>query len=178
MTELEIINERLALYYGSELDGRPRYRVSWTSSQIERRFGEFNEFYGHIFLRRTVGIQDVPKYPYDPERWVIERLFYVPNKEIISEKAGSYEPVYILKDSEGRFLPLNWKAVSLVVDFADAKPMGIKLTDADWKAEDEKIKATEVAYFEDVLADQGRSPLFASENSAFIDSTKRFANAR
>ena len=44
----------------------------------------------------------------------------------------------------------------MAVDFAEAKPLGIKLTDADWKDADDKLKAEEVSYFEDVLADQGR----------------------
>lgn len=172
-SELDEINERLLLYYGKEIDGRQRYRVSWSSDQFEKRVGTFNEFYGSIFLREFVGIKECPKYPYDPDRWVVEKLFYVKNDEIIAEKPGSYEPFYILKGPTGQFLPLNWKVVDLVVNFADSKPVGIKLTDADWETQEQKEIKAEAAYFEDVINDEGRSELFAFENSVFMDSTKR-----
>lgn len=173
MTDAELINDKLELYYGRELDGRPRYRVVWSTTQIERRCGEFNEFYGEIFLRKTIGIKDVPKYPYDPDRWVVEKLFYINNPEIISEKAGSYEPVYILKGPVGEFLPLSWKAIDLVVSYAEGKPTGITLTDKDWTEQEQAEIAQETEYFEDLLAEQGRSNLFAFENSVFVDSTRR-----
>ena len=173
MTEKDEINDRLELYYGTEIDGRARYRVSWTTLMTEMRRGEFNEFYGSIYLRTTIGTQIVLKYPYDQDRWVIEKLFYIPNKEIVSEKPGSYEPLLILKDKNGEYLPLNWKVVERVVELAEGKPR-VQLTDKDWKAEDDELRKQEIAYFEGELEDRGRSSLFASENSAFIDSTKRF----
>jgi len=64
--------------------------------------------------------------------------------------------------------------IQIIVDFAEEKPYGIKLTDKDWKAEDQQLQDNEVAHFEDVLADRGRSNLFAFENSVFHDSTKVF----
>jgi hypothetical protein len=167
------INEMLFLYYGRELDGRQRYRVVWSTLQFEKRVGEFNEFYGSIYLRSFIGMKEVPKYPYDPDRWVIEKLFYIKNLEIIAEKPGSYEPIYVLKGPTGEFLPLNWRVVDMVVKFADQKPAGIKLTDADWKTGEQKEIDADTAYFQDVLDDEGRSKLFAFENSAFIDSTRR-----
>lgn len=169
MDSLEVVNERLALYYGTELDGRARYRVSWTTTEIERRGGEFNEFYGEIFLRKCVGIQDVKKYPFDPDRWVIEKLFYIRNPEIITEKPGCYEPLYIFKDKFGGYLPLNWKAVDLAVKFAEDKPTGIKLTDKDWDAQEQKEIEEESDYFMNTLDNEGRSPLFALENTNFTN---------
>lgn len=167
------INDRLLLYYGKEIDGRQRYRVVWSTDQFERRVGEFNEFYGKIFLRRFVGMKDCAKYPYDPDRWVVEKLFYIKNNEIIAEKPGSYEPFYILKGPVGEFLPLDAKVVDMVVNFAETKPVGVHLTDKDWTNDEEAEIRAEQAYFEDRLQDDGRSELFAHENSAFIDSTRR-----
>jgi len=172
-SELDEINERLLLYYGRELDGRQRYRVSWSTGEFEKRFGTFNEFYGAIFLREFIGIKECPKYPYDSDRWVIEKLFYVKNDEIIAEKPGSYEPFYILKGPKSEFLPLNWKVVDMIVNFAETKPVGIKLTDKDWENQEQVEMKAEAAYFEDELDDRGRSPLFAFENSVFMDSTRR-----
>lgn len=172
MTEKDVINERLEAYYGTEIDGRARYRVEWTTFMTEMRKGEFNEFYGSIYLRTTIGTQLVLKYPYDQDRWVIEKLFYVPNKEIVSEKPGSYEPLLILKDKNGQYLPLNWKVVQKVVDHIEGPK--VMLTDKDWKSEEDEERKREIAYFEDELADRGRSSLFASENSAFVSATKRF----
>jgi hypothetical protein len=172
--ELETINERLELYYGHEIDGRPRYRVVWSTGQLEKRAGTFNEFYGQIFLREFIGIKEVPKYPYDPDRWIIEKLFYLPNTEIIAEKPGSYEPIYVLKAGDGSYLPLNWKVIDMVVNFAEKKPVGLKLTDSDWDDQEQAQIEAETSYFEDKLEDEGRSNLFAFENSAFVDSTKVF----
>jgi hypothetical protein len=174
MAEQVIINDRLRLYYGTELDGRERYRVIWSTGKTEKRVGEFNEFYGNIFLRTVTGIKECLRYPYDQDRWIIEKLLYVPNPELISEKPGSYEPVHILKDAQGNYLPLNWKVVQTIVDFAEDRPTGIRLTDKDWKAQDQALMEQEAAYFEDVIADQGRSPLFAFENSVFVNSQKVF----
>jgi hypothetical protein len=171
--DAESINEKLLLYYGKELDGRQRYRVVWTSHQFEKRAGEFNEFCGQIFLRTVIGIKEVPKYPWDPDKWAIEKLFYLKNDEILSEKPGSYEPLYILKDKEGNFLPLNWRVVDMVVKFADNRPTGIKLTDADWSQMEQQEIDADTGYFEDELEDKGRSNLFAFENSVFLDSTRR-----
>lgn len=171
--DAESINDRLELYYGRELDGRPRYRVVWSTTQLEKRVGEFNEFYGSIYLRTFTGMKEVPKYPFDKDRWVVEKLFYIKNPEIIAEKPGSYEPFYVMKDALGNFLPLNWKAVDLAVSFAEARPVGITLTDKDWNAQEQEEIDTDTRYFEDVLNDQGRSPLFAFENSVFVDSTRR-----
>lgn len=172
--DVESINEKLLLYYGREIDGRQRYRVVWSTTQLETRVGEFNEFYGSIFLRTFTGIKEVPKYPYDKDRWIVERLFYVKNHEIIAEKPGSYEPIYVLKGPSGEFLPLNWKVVDLVVSYADKKPVGIKLTESDFIAMEEEERNSDTRYFEEVLEDQGRSSLFAFENSVFVDSTRRF----
>jgi len=172
--DVESINEKLLLYYGREIDGRARYRVTWSSTQFETRIGDFNEFYGSIFLRSFRGVKQVPKYPYDKDRWIIEKLFYIKNPEILAEKPGSYEPVYVLKGPQGEYLPLNWKVVDVVVNFAEKKPVGIHLTDSDFSDMNDKEMAEETSYFEDILADQGRSELFAFENSAFIDSTKKF----
>ena len=174
MAEQAVINDRLRLYYGCELDGRERYRVIWTTNKTEKRIGEFNEFYGQIFLRTVVGIKECLRYPYDQDRWVIEKLFYINNPEILSDKPGSYEPVHILKDRNGEYLPLNWKVVQTIVDFAESRPLGIKLTDKDWSSQNDAELVKEAAYFEDVLADQGRSPLFAAENSVFVNSQKVF----
>lgn len=172
--DLQTINDKLELYYGREIDGRPRYRTVWSTGITERRYGEFNEFYGSIFLRTTVGLKDVLKYPYDQDRWIVEKLFYIPNKEIVAEKPGSYEPFYMLKGSVGQYLPLSWKAIDLAVNFAEGRPVGIHLTDKDWNAQEQKEIDVETAYFEDRLADEGRSNLFAFENSVFVDSTRRF----
>lgn len=174
MQDVDVINDKLELYYGREIDGRPRYRVVWSTTQIEKRIGEFNEFYGNIFLRTFKGIKDVPKYPYDQDRWVIEKLFYVKNDEIISEKPGSYEPFYIFKGPQGEFLPLNWKVVDFAVSYAESKPVGIKLTDKDFQEQEMKEIEAEAEYFMADLDNHGRSELFAFENSVFVDSTRRF----
>jgi len=151
------------------------------------RRGKFSDFYGKIFLREVEEVREVPKYWMNPDRWVLERLTYLPpeaaiHKEIVAARDfdiyrptrnGSYEPIYFFQDGQGEPLPVTeWslEAVMYSLEFGE-RP---HLSDSDMREEYHAEIARDAAYFEGEIEDQGRSPLFAFENSVFVDSKKSY----
>ena len=116
-----MLEQRINKYlkqFGLTENGKPRYRLVWSDDQLEHRRGEFNEFYGHVLLRTTIGVREVPKYPFVQHRWVLE--CWVPphasfNSELPNACNGTYEPLYVFEDSEGLKLPLCLSAVELIM---------------------------------------------------------------
>jgi hypothetical protein len=150
------------------------------------RKGKFSDFYGNIFLRETEEVREVPKYWNNPNRWVLERLTFLPpsaaiHREIVATKElditkptlnGSYEPIYFFQDKHGNPLQVTEWALEAVMYNLE---FGARVKDSDSTMRDKYMAETdaEAAYFEQELAEMGRSPLFAFENSVFLDSTKR-----
>lgn len=180
------LNRKLA-DRGRSLDGRPIWRIVWSTSQREMRRGKFSDFYGSIFLREVEEVRNVPKYWYSKDRWVLERLTYLPpnasiHHELISQTStldiqapvynGTYEPIYVFEDKDRNPLPLHELVVEAIMHALEFGKR-VHLTDSDFR--DEYFKATdlEAEYFEEQLNDFGRSPLFAFENSVFLDSQKQ-----
>ena len=116
-TAVKNINMQLKFKFGMLFDGRPNFRIVWSNDQREYRQGEFNDFIPgtNILLRRFKGIREVDKYPFKSNRWVLERLVYMFNPEIVSSENGTYEPVFIFEDKGGFFLEPIWRAVELMV---------------------------------------------------------------
>ena len=149
------------------------------------RRGTFSDFYGQIFLRETTEVREVPKYWSSPNRWVLERLTFLPpgasiHREIVATRDlditrptlnGTYEPIYFFQDKHGNALPLTeWalEAVMYNLEFGERH----QLSDSDMRKEYHAETDQEAAYFEAELGEAGRSPLFAFEQSVFMDSKK------
>src|SRR5437899_6176000 len=103
---VDLINEKLSLCGKNEY-GDPIFRCVFSDDQIEKRKGTFNEYYGKIFVRTVVGIEEVRKYPWIRKRWIIERwasggLAYHPDLD--TDKNGVYVCVYVFQDSNGNYL--------------------------------------------------------------------------
>jgi hypothetical protein len=113
ISEVGEINKALAKY-GKMLDGKPIFRVIWADDLTEMRVGIFNEFYGSVFLRQSKGVQQVPKYSYIKERWVLERYSPNPNPEVLNY--DNYEPVYCFRDKDGNYLPPLLKICTIIID--------------------------------------------------------------
>jgi hypothetical protein len=105
---------------GRTLDGRPIWRLTWSTSQREKRRGKFSDYYGNIFLREVEQVREVPKYWNNPNRWVLERLCFLPlcpYREVLSQTSdldifsptvnGTYEPIYFFQDGLEPFLLLS-----------------------------------------------------------------------
>jgi hypothetical protein len=116
----------------------------------------------------------------------LERLTFLPpgssvHRELISQISsldihvpvvnGTYEPIYVFQDGEGNALPVTeWAldAILQVAEFGERK----KLSDSDMRERYFNEIEADAKYFEAILQNQGRSPLFAFENSVFLDSQR------
>jgi len=116
MREVDYINKDLEKY-GRDLRGRPLFRVVWSDDQYEIRKGIFEDYTeGGIFLREVNEARRVPKYSYIKERWILERLWFGVNVELPeAEREGSYENLYTFETKDGRYLPLDPKAIEPIM---------------------------------------------------------------
>lgn len=112
-TKETAFNNRLRDLYGLYYDGQPLYRIVWSDSQIENRFGTFEKWKSGIYLGSHTGIAEVPKYPWIKERWVLERREgHTPNPEL--PETISYEPKWVFENEQGPVEPEWWAIEQLV----------------------------------------------------------------
>ena len=135
------INEWLAQHYGMTVEGRTVHRIVWSTNLTEKRHGKYDIFAGSIYVRTEVGVKEVLKYPFDQDRWVLEKLVNVENNDELLTKT-SYEPLYIFKDNKGNFLPLNRRAVEYYMHVITnaTKTNATKLTDEAAKKEEAELE--------------------------------------
>lgn len=136
--DIDRINEWLDKEFGHDLLRRPHWRIVFTTGQLEKRKGIFADFYGHIFIREYYGVKEQPKYKYHPywqDRWVLERLCFTPNPELVLDTAGHYEPIYVFYDEKGQYLKPSMRAVQWY--------MTKLLTRPPWKTRAEKERDLE-----------------------------------
>ena len=118
------INKKLASL-GHHLDGRPLYRLVWSNDQIELRHGmyqnvvEFVDNEGRkkdLYLGEQEQTKRTLKYPNNPDRWVLEKLYHFPpNPELPESGQGDYEPLWVFQDKEGNYLSPEWFAIDYII---------------------------------------------------------------
>ena len=174
------INIKL-LDLGKHLDGRASFRLIWSTNQLEKRIGDFEDYYGHILIRRTYrALREVQKYPYCLDRWVLEKLTFLnPNHptvqaELVTRKAYDYEPLFVFQDKDNNPLAVNWPAVDWIINSLMNERTESIRTEAMFDAEDAREEEKEIDELALILEEEGRSSLFAFEESVFLDSTKKF----
>lgn len=118
MEYYKLINKELLKKYGTDLTGKPHYRVVQNGrSFVEKRKGNFKTFYGHIFIREEFGVREVPKYNYVPDGfWILEKLFVNRNEELV-DKLG-YEPIWVFYGKNGEYQKVNLKACIFLIESA------------------------------------------------------------
>lgn len=123
MPDATFINKELRRYGNNPFD-EPLWRLVWSTDQTEKRFGQFNEFYGSIFLRSFTGVRECHKYPHIINKWVIERWFGPEHThpDTADRSRGSYEPIYVFADKDNNSLPLNMRVCEIVVDSWENRP--------------------------------------------------------
>lgn len=124
MPDAKFINGELKKL-GVNTYNEPIWRLVWSQDQLEKRFGEFNEFYGRIFLRSFTGVREVSKYPHIVNKWILERWFagekaYHPDN--VESNRGSYEPIYVFADKDNNSLPLNMRVCEIVISSWENRP--------------------------------------------------------
>lgn len=158
-----LLNRHLKDAYGTTLDGLPKFRVVNTHNLTEKRFGTFNEHTeGGIFLREVKGIQEVPKYPFIRDRWILEHLVTYNDKSVISKECDvkfGYECLYVFQDKDGNQLPLNKNAADVVVYFF-LNRHNHKRAAHEILAEEEKKEDAKKERLKDMIGEMLSSPYF------------------
>ena len=114
METISVINKRLIERFGVSIDGRPNFRVVFSDTQYEKRYGTFEVYVGNIFLREETCLKEVPKYSYISGKHVLEQLMYgdFPDQPFVT---SSYEPLWTFQDANRNPLPPIWDAVEVIV---------------------------------------------------------------
>ena len=152
MEQAVFINKQLEKTYGKAEDGRVIFRVVWSDSQRERRL---EDVYHGLFLPYPI-IQDLPKYSYISERWVLEKLVYHPCKEIPESANGHYEPVYVFQDKDGNYLTPHFWACQAAIDSLNRPPQTKGQAEAKQAEHDQKT------YDKTLAIIQNESPYLAT----------------
>ena len=119
------LNQRLSDYYGLFESGQPNYRIIWSTDEYEIR------------LTDNKGFQEVPKYMYARDRFILEKLIPTPelnSNELISRL--TYEPLWVFEDRHGNPLSPIWQAIEMIIStvnrqLAEAGRMGVKYKDPE-----------------------------------------------
>jgi hypothetical protein len=106
------INKFLKEQYGTTIDGKPLFRLLWTTKVTEHRHSKFNDFYGELLIRSVTETREVLKYPYAQDRWVLERIQLLDKGAfsiggLRTDLPYSYEEVYLFQDRNMNALPLS-----------------------------------------------------------------------
>jgi hypothetical protein len=112
------LNNWLRETYGKSITGKTSFRLVWSNDITEKRRGQFNEFYGKIFLRTVTGIRELPKYNYIHNRYILEIWVgqdLSSNGEVPDAIHGDYAPVWVFENSEGNPLPVTRKVLAFLI---------------------------------------------------------------
>ena len=155
--EVAQINKNLVTYYGEDGTGKPNFRVVWAPDQREVQCGEFEEYYGSIFVREFVGAKEVKKYPWVGDKWILEKLLPNPSPDVINIGSFySYECVYVFQDKHQNWLPVEWPVCKIVIN---ALISGQIMSPSDRESKELWEMKGEIDAYEEYLAQDGPSPL-------------------
>ena len=149
------INKKLADLHGKHDDGRPYFRIAWTTDQTETRLGTFRYYTeAGLFTYEETCVRERKKYPYIKDRWLLEKLTFPKQKlwspDLIGIWNGSYEPVWCF-NKEGNYQIPEWWAVERLVKAALYGPEAVKKTADDLYEEENKRMKKEIDLNYDIL---------------------------
>lgn len=105
------LNKYLQDTYGTTVDNKALFRLTWTTGITEFRHSIFEDYYGEIFLREVKETREVLKYPYAQDRWVLEKIKLIDGNSralgLLDPNPYIYDAIYTFQDKQGNFLPLN-----------------------------------------------------------------------
>lgn len=117
-SEIDILNKKIGAEYVS-IDGHKLFRLVWSESIFENRYGTFREFTeAGLFVREITEVRRVRKYNYIHNRWIFESWApgnLTANRETPDTANGDYVPVYVFEDRGGNYLPPNEKVVRFLI---------------------------------------------------------------
>jgi hypothetical protein len=111
--DIEYINNKLKLEFGSEADGRARFRVVFSDDEYEKRWTEYTE---EGFLLAQPEVREFPKYKqWIHQKYILERLVPIPDNADLTEKVG-YEPCWVFQTKNQEYLPPFFDGCRLVIE--------------------------------------------------------------
>jgi hypothetical protein len=108
------INKQLERQFGKSPDGRPKYRVVWSNSQLEKRRTHYSAT-GLFLGEWQTEVREFPKYSYIKDRFVLE--MFLPshdNEELVTKT--TYEPLYVFQDSKQVALSPLYRVCKYVIE--------------------------------------------------------------
>lgn len=126
MTTVQQLNKWLFDNYKVIDKDLPLYRIVWSDSLFEMRYGTFvdKSESGLIFLREVTETRRVRKYTYINERWIFEK--WAPGnltacRETPESINGDYIPVYVFEDSNRNYLPPTEKSIRFIIQVMEGQ---------------------------------------------------------
>ena len=117
-SEIEALNNRIGSEYRS-IEGHVLFRIIWSESAFENRYGTFREFTeGGLFIREVTEVRRTRKYNYIHYRWIFEAWApgnLTANRETPDAAGGDYVPVYVFENKSGEYLPPTEKVVRFLI---------------------------------------------------------------
>jgi len=151
MESISVINKRLVERFGVSIDGRANFRVVFSDTQYEKRYGTFEVYVGPLFLREETCLKEVPKYPYISGKHVLEELKYgdFPDQPFVT---SSYEPLWTFMDKDRNALAPVWDAVEIVVvSRLEGTRRAINSVKRNFKQEEAEMKERDIQDVETIL---------------------------
>lgn len=152
----ETLNKKLLEHFGSHVTGKPKYRVVWSTDQLEKRRIKAGEFVAEKEQAYDT-VVEVRKYNYVLDRWILERLSFSNNPEL-TERI-TYEPIYVFQDKYSVPLPLNLEVAIIYAQVAENPPKRAQRT---WKmdvADEEAEFQQQVKTYKNMLDERADSDL-------------------
>lgn len=101
------------------LTEKPMFRLAWSDSEYELRTGTYRSFTSTgILIREETKTEYVLKYNWLKERYILEQWFppsLSATEELPESNKGSFEPIYVFEDAEGKALPLKLQVIEFIV---------------------------------------------------------------
>ena len=120
MYNIKALNKRLADHFGLFDDGQPNWRVVFSETEMEKRFGTYEDRTPSGLLIRVVKeVREVPKYRhYIKAKYILERLIIVPqeDKEGAPVTKLSYEPLWVFEAHNGKMIEPKFEACKFIID--------------------------------------------------------------
>lgn len=110
---LEVLNKRLKDNFGLFEDGRPNWRLVWSTEELENRLSYFTKD-GFELLTPIMQLQK--KYPFSQDRYILEHLVPVSQTNIkdLTTKT-SYEPLWTFQDENDNPTQPFWDVIELLI---------------------------------------------------------------
>lgn len=166
-------NKKLKSKFGSEFDGKTKFRIVWSTDETEKRLSTFRDYTENgIFLREVTEVREVRKYPGDKDKWILEKTVQYSMPGL--ENHNGYEPVWVFQWADESYQEPNWRAVNLLCIWLTS---GKFTTKSEYVEQDEKEKEAErEAYFEILGGKSGIGDAITAKSAVMLDSTKQLEN--